>query len=614
MHSEQIPDPVIFMLPLAVPHPQRFKKLDPGVLSRRLPDFLHQMINQGENYPTGMLEIQSAPHLDQPIEWVLLQTPPDPEEAFSMLPEGDGAEAVVTGTVDMVKGKLELDLNVHFRMDLGTGMASSVQCMVSLEDPVPSLERLSKRLAKILDVEFHKPMSGLLTTSGLAFFKFLEGLDGSALLSGDLAIKTVAEPEALMQPYSEALNLDPRFGLALRFAHLSLASALHGERIGAKTCYKVIDRCLTAMPVDGDACVQVAEHMAVLGDDKRAIAWLQHAAHLNPPPPRGLERLGILFANSGKTVEARNLWLNGLSLDGHPDFFAHLARLAFTEGSLDEAWDKVVRGLRRIYERTVRMEEWGAEDQDMGLLLRYLVEHLPENPAPPEVEEALMDLRGKLAMAEDRIDLGLCLMSVGMPLEAAEEIQSGLLGDPDLVSDPHASIGDGLDPQVRDQGVRALLTMQVEKFERRFARAADNIATRRDLDKSAVEMTYFLSLQPDFWPALFFLAVARRRQDKSEEALDHLADVLRLRPGQAEALQEMAELFAKRGNPKRALECIDDALDSRPEDARWHGYRSSYLAQLGRLRDARQALQTGLDLEPSNLELKRIQQQLEKGS
>ena len=59
--DEVDPVPEVMFLPLAVPEDQGFGEHDPGVLARRIPDFVHQLLNQGQVGPTGVLEVQSPP-------------------------------------------------------------------------------------------------------------------------------------------------------------------------------------------------------------------------------------------------------------------------------------------------------------------------------------------------------------------------------------------------------------------------------------------------------------------------------------------------------------------------------------------------------------------------
>ena len=60
----------------------------------------------------------------------------------------------------------------------------------------------------------------------------------------------------------------------------------------------------------------------------------------------------------------------------------------------------------------------------------------------------------------------------------------------------------------------------------------------------------------------------------------------------------MAEMFADRGNAKRALECVDEALALHPRVADLHLRRARFLEQLGRRREADEALDVAIELEP----------------
>jgi tetratricopeptide (TPR) repeat protein len=584
--------PDVFLLPFAVSNPDEFGDLDAGVVSRRIPDFLHQILNHGDIGPTGLLEIQSPPE-DGPVRWIVLRAPPSPEDAFGLLPDEETARAVVTGRIEADAAGFWVEVYVHALAEPEIEITETVtmRTLITRANPVRDLRRLAERLAKTLDLPPPVSSPGLWTASGPAFFKFLEGLDGAALLSGDLSIEPAADRARLMRPFAEALGLDPKIGLALRTAHMAMSLALEGERIAAPECLDVIDDCLRAQPGDGEGCVAVAEQLAGMGHADRALAWLEHATHLNPPPARGLESLGIHFANVGDTVQARHLWLQGLSVDGHPDFLGHLARLAFADGNEDEAWDKVLRGLRRICERQLRADEWPEDGRGCGVMLRYLVDELEQHRSPPEVAEALIDLVDALVEDEDRIDLGLCLIAVKRADLGRAEIVAGLEGTPD---DVH-----------RDAGVRALLVLDVPGFDRRFAKAVDQVVGKRDPRPALSEFEQMLALQSEFWPAHFFRGIARKRLGDDDGAIDAMAEVLRLRPGQSDALTEMASLFDRRGNPKRALECIDEALSHRPGDAQMHALRAEFLKNLGRIDDAREALQQAMALDPDESAFKR---------
>ena len=329
--------PEVMFLPLAVPSLEGFGDVDAGILARRIPDFVHQVLNQGQHGPTGMLEVQSPPD-EGPVTWVLMDSPPDAEEAFDLLPEGEEVRAVVTGELMPVADGLRVEFHCYFVEDLDEQGSNKLGGLITYADPLAGLLPLVRRLARMLELPYHEPPQALLTKDGRAFLLFLQGLDNAMLLSGDLEIEGPKDRAELMQPFAEALGLDPQFGLALRVAHSTMAMALADSRLQKADLQRFLDRCFLVSPSDGEGCVAVAEQLSELGDEKRAIAWLQLATHLDPPPARGLENLGILFANRGDTKAARELWQKGIDLDGHPDFFAHMARLGFAEDRDEDAW------------------------------------------------------------------------------------------------------------------------------------------------------------------------------------------------------------------------------------------------------------------------------------
>lgn len=587
--------PEVMFLPLAVPSLDGFGDVDAGVVARRIPDFVRQVLNQGQHGPTGLLEVVSPPD-ELPVTWELFDSAPEAEEAFAMLPPGEPVRAVVSGEVLALPEGLRVEFHCFFAEEVEEGGTNRLGAVISYADPLAGLLPLLRRLARMLELPYHEPPPALMTSDGRAFLLFLRGLDNAILLSGDLDIEAPQDGAALLQPFAEALVQDPQFGLALRMATSTLALALAEQRLGMADLQRFMDRCYALSPSDGEGCVAVAEQLSELGDDQRAIAWLQLATHLDPPPPRGLEHLGILFANRGDTKAARELWQRGIDVDGHPHFFAHLARLEFSEGRQDEAWRLLLRGLFVLHERSSRSGEWDEPDRGAGVLLPYLREHLEAGPAPPELDAALLCLRGLLE-PEDRIELGACLGVLGRGVEARHELKGGLEAE-------------SIEPLVRDQGVRALLRLSVIDFERRFARAVEQALRGRKPRACLEDLQLFLDLQPDFWPALFYSAVAKRRMGQHDEALDLFDEALRIHPDQPDVLQQMARLFDARGNPKRALELIDQALDVEPEEPQLLAAKVTFLTRLARGDAARLLLHHALALHGEDKELLRLRRKL----
>jgi tetratricopeptide (TPR) repeat protein len=580
---DEFGDPEVMFLPLAAEPGDSWGTMDAGVVARRIPDFVHQVLNQGQVGPTAMLELQTAAD-SGPITWVQLDAPPDHEEAFELMPDEVNVHSVVSGEISPVEGGLHLEFHV-FRDDGDDDYVTEKMGLVlSIQDPVTGLLKLARRLARALSIPFHEPPAGLLTKNGKAFRHFLRGLDNAMLLSGDLEIALPKDRAALIRPFADALILDPSFGLALRVANATMAIALHGARMDRETARSFLDRCYSAQPFDGEACVAVAEQLSEMGDEDRAYAWLEHATLLDPPPWRGLESLGILKARRGDPAAARGLWERGLSVDGHPDFFSHLAQLSFAEGRQADAWGFIERGLRRLRERTLRAAEWVDSGRGAGVLLECLQAHLAERQPPEQLAETLMSLRSMLS-GDDRVSLGLCLFACGKRREARVELVAGMRALLDL--------------SARDRAVRAMLQIDVADFEARFAKATERSLRGRNPKLALAEFQLWLHLQPEFWPALYYSAIVKRRQAHDDEALDLLAAALDVSPHQPDVLFEMAELFARRQNSKRALELVNRALPQRSNEVRLYEAKARYLCDLSRKEEARkvvaQAIAAGLD-------------------
>jgi tetratricopeptide (TPR) repeat protein len=589
--------PEVMFVPLALTPGDAWHGLARACYARRIPDFLHQVLNQGHPGPTAMLELQSAVG-DGPVDWVVIDAPPDRDDAFAMMPNGLEVRAIVTGQISASDGNLHVEFCVHRDEDEEEYVTAKVAGLVPLADPVPALLRLARHLAKLLDLRFDEPSPRLLTRNGEAFRLFLQGLDGAMLLSGELEVAVPADREALLQPFADALALDPNFGLALRVANASATVALHGAQVDREIVRRFLDRCYRAQPFDGDACVAIAEQLSDMGDDARAFAWLEHASLLDPPPARGLESLGLLLARRGERGKARGLWQRGLDIDGHPDFCSHLAQLSFAEGNIDDGWEYTQRGLRHLRERTLRAGEWDDAERGAGVLLECLHAQLGRRQAPPIVVTSLLALRS-LLVGEERIMLGLCLLASGQRRDARAELVAGLRNVLDL--------------DVRDQGVRALLNLDVADFEMRFARASDRALRGRNPRPAIAEFQLWLHLQPEFWPALYFSALAKTRLRQADEALDLLAVALEIAPGQPDVLFALAEGFDRRVNPKRALELVEEALEARPDESRFVGARVRYLHHLGRREEAGEAVRAAQLAGVDSPELRRLARRLRRG-
>ena len=152
--------------------------------------------------------------------------------------------------------------------------------------------------------------------------------------------------------------------------------------------------------------------------------------------------------------------------------------------------------------------------------------------------------------------------------------------------------------------------MDIPHFERRFAQAVDAIISDGKVSAAIADLEDFLERQPRFWPAQYFMGLAQRRLGNDNAAIDIMAEVLRLRPGQPDTLGELAQLFDERGNPKRALECIEEALDERPEEAQLLGQRARYLHRLGYREVALETVDRAIQIDPNEREFRKLRREI----
>lgn len=579
----------VFFLPFTVPEADSVEApVDIDVLSRRVPDLLHQLLNGGpeEAGPVGMLEIQSPPD-EGPPRWMSMQDTPEVPDVLSMIEQDAKPRALVGGMLYLDETHLRIEITIHFATHTeqfeGTTSTRSVHGLIRYGEPARGLIRLAEHLASVLRVKFLRPSQLDLPRTASSFFHTLEALDSLAIFAADPGLEPERRGESLLRPFFAALNGDRGCGWLVEGFAAGVLQGVDDGRVEVEQAENLFDACLELEPIGLDACVAVAENLTAFGDERRAEAWLRHAAAGEDPSGRALECLGVVLANRGGSSEAKALWQRGAALDGSPEFFGHLSRLAFSEGRDEDGWDLMLRGLWRFAEKVDRRAEWVGAPWTPSVLLRYLSEMLEQMVCTDEVAEVLCSLRGQLTEAVERIDLGLCLARIGRSDDACDEIEEGLRL--------------GVSPSAEDRGVRALLGLEIPGFERRFEQASDRAAHGGDPSSALAEMQSYLERRPEFWPALFYAGVAMQRLGHDDAGLDLMAEVLSRRPGQLDALVAMADMFASRGNAKRALECVEEALDQHEDDQELHLHRARLLEALGRESEAEGSLDRAIELE-----------------
>jgi tetratricopeptide (TPR) repeat protein len=567
--------PALYFFPFTQAEPIELRGLEPGVLSRRIPDFLCLCLNELDDGCAEMLEIRETDEEGVPTgKWVTLTGEMDGAEAMELLDEEDRDATVLIGSVralrieqlsdhelpEDVRPKLPSELEVELSFVQGDPGVETrrMTWSIPIETPAQACLEMAEEIARELQIPLQSQNLELYgTESADAFYSFLQGLEGAAQLDSELLGQR--SPVQTLSPFVQSLERDPDYALALRRFYLALQDGLSQLLLDMDEASSLLDQVRDLHPGDHEAATVIGEFYAAMNDLARAEAWLQVAVEGDDPPGTAIETLGILLANRGQTDQARNLWRLGVDSDGHPDFFAHLARLAFAEDNYDEAWDKMIRGLRRLGERSLHPGEWEEEEGRGGVLLRYLAEQLsdPDEKAPPsDVQELLLDLQGQIQEPSDRLDLGLCLIALGRSEEGLRELRASV---------PHVE-----DWERRDLGAQALAEELFPGFEERFAEAAEDHDDDECFGKA---LEFFRELRdeiPQFWPAHYFLGRLYSTAEDWENASEAFRVAAGLRRDQPEIWSKLAVTQHERGEVQDAIESMRQALELNPEDPSYY--------------------------------------------
>ncbi len=565
----------IYFFPFSEPKPVAVSGLAPGLLARRIPDFLCMCLNGTDAAEAELLEIRLTDNEGVPTgEWATLEDLPDPDDAMSFVPEEAGhVRALILGNMQCTQvenigidetgasrpapSTHEIQLEMQIVGGSPAKILKNIQWQLDVDDLPGSCMALARQLGKELGIEVRGlSWEELGTKNTEAFAQFLQGLEGIALIDPELI--GTRDAKELLMPLVRALEADPDFGHALRRLYLGISAALSYLAIDINDSVKLLSEAYSIFPTDREAASVVGEFLLSLDQSYDAEDWLTLAVQGEDPPATALETLGILYANRGDTIQARNLWLTGVRVDGHPDFFAHIARLGFAEDNYDEAWDKILRGLRRLFERQLHPGEWAEEEGRGGVLLRYLSEHLEKesSPPPPDVRELLIDLVPQIREPSDRLDLGLCLLEIGEEENGIQCLRSSV---------PHVEDWDR-----RDLGAQTLAERLFPNFEKRFERAARTNSNRAELQKS---LAFFEEIQkeiPQFWPARYFQGRLLAQLEDWEAAAEAYRSAAAIRRDQAELHARLSVCYHKLGKIEDAIHAMESAVDTSPEHANYY--------------------------------------------
>lgn len=378
--------------------------------------------------------------------------------------------------------------------------------------------------------------------------------------------------------FEQALSMDPKFTVAA--LNLARLDSLDGEPGRAK------ERLLSILDYDegnGSAMIELANLASRQNDPQEAMIWLERAWTRNPTSPQVGLKLGKQYMANGEPLKAMNV-----------------AR------ALAEAHPKDPQ----VLELTANAQMANGDTASAISSFNQIVDILPNNPRSymmlAKAMRANGDVRGALEQIDKMVErfpkqTNIRAMQAQMQLEvgkvkdAMETIKAIQQANPD---DPlgFQLQGDLLfrerkykDAMVQYRKAFALVPssgLAAQMF--RATREVDGITAARDF------LETWLKDHPGDVQSRLLLAISYRQANDPFGAIREYREVIKVRPNDFVALNNLALLLRKENNPK-AIDYARRAWEAKPDSAAAADTYGWMLVQEGVSDDAVQILKTAVD-------------------
>lgn len=336
---------------------------------------------------------------------------------------------------------------------------------------------------------------------------------------------------------------------------------------------EAIDRACTSVQQSGALTASFAASTAGLleacGREARALARYREAIECDPSHAQAASRTATLLFNGGEPEQARDVLMR--ALDGGPRSRLLVAQLAVLEQQLgnDEAHGCLIEELLELGDRRPPV-------------VRMIVSHLLERERAPEalavVEECLAEA------AEDPgpwFDKGRALLACEEYPAAREALQRCLDLEP-------------VDP-LRREVRRHIRLAQEPELMNELAGLAGELASgaRAPLVRRARKLVRAHSESPEAW---LFLGIVQQKAERRFRAERAFHKALALDPDLGEAHNRLGILLVGKGRHQDGYEHLRRAIALMPNEASAHIHLAQACRALGRIAEAREALDWAMRL------------------
>lgn len=477
-------------------------------------------------------------------------------------------------------------------------------------------------LAPELDIETRQATALFApdTKSAEAYEFYMRGLDVLLTLrSDDMRLDA---PERAMQPFADAVDVDPKFGDALTAGMSCALQAMekNGRALSMEAILGVLAEWIERFPADARLYAVATELLLSKKMLVEALAVVQKGLVAVNPAPRDLvRRTADILVDLGRNAEALEHYRRAEEMQHDRLVVERMATLCVMLQREEEARAHMERVLVDDPERTDMLVRLALLEMRAGLddsLWRRLEAVFSTHNGPTEAD--LAKINGILVQkrAPDtfrrvlrsffppesftingRILLVRSLRLAGAALEAR-------LGAERLAKQ-------NLSPEARSNLAREKLNLTLSGFDDRFAEAAKaSVAEAGEPDLGFIEQA--ICEEPDFWPARFLRGLTTARRGDLERALADFSFVLDKQPKNDIVWYTKGLYLMKLGRHVEAVEHFETAIGINSKDGDYHLHLAISQAHLHQADKARASLARAQELRPNHPENGRIGKEVER--
>ncbi|MHC4662100.1 MAG: tetratricopeptide repeat protein [Planctomycetota bacterium] len=311
-----------------------------------------------------------------------------------------------------------------------------------------------------------------------------------------------------------------------------------------------------------------------MGREAEALEIFERGVKEADPYHDLLDKLGVIRANEGDFAAAEALWRSALkAVPESPTCFGHLARLEMERGNTGATALLLEEGIKtpeHFWAIYLHLAEFFGHDKPRAMALMDLVKE----------QLSRFENNGEALFA-----IGTCFQAANDNAMARELFEKAVKLSPDSESGIAA--------------IRRLLQMAIPDFEPQFRKACEEVI--KGSPEEAVDfLTKTVETNADFWPAWYFLGVAKRSEGNENRALEAFNNVIRLNPGNLDAVNEIAVIHSFLGEHKKAEENYRKALGISPGNAEIMANLAYCLFEQGQKEEAKAEILRALEMEPGN--------------